>query len=281
MKEIAMKLLIVSIINAMMLAGCAEDNQTDNKNMVTASMTPTILCTPMITPTPNITSIVTENPTIAPVSTIVPTPYYEYPNDYYDVDALNNLTNYRFNSVSGVNEKKLEDFDTIEEFEKHIKTECYNKYVRLKDYVSRNRNNIDALYIHCFLYINDGYNIEGKMDVVVTDPFVIQEWIFAVLDFEIKEEESFGLKGTNCGVGTDLLYCIEVDGEIVEFFANSNMSLVYTQEYINRVPYSGDQINDRFHYNCLDYVNRQILDAVHKRYLQIYKDPINYPYILD
>lgn len=284
MKKAIAVLLAFLLMSTMLLAGCGNNENVTNTMVESAmpsiSATPTIMLTPVITPTHRTNAISQQTET--PFPTISPTPYYSYPDDHYNAEAWENLTNYRFDSVSGVNEKKAEDFETIEEFEEYMKEECYKKYIRLRDYVSLCRNSIDALYIHAFIYYDmDGHTLKGKMDVVVTDPFLIREWIYSVLEFDLKENEYFTLSGIPCGVGTNLLYCIEINGEIVEFFVNSNMDLVYTQEYLGRNPYGGDQLNDVVFYNKLDYVDRQIRDAVQERYLEIYKDPINYPYILD
>ena len=98
----------------------------------------------------------------------------------------------------------------------------------------------------------------------------------------IKENESFSSTELLNGSGTKLTYCINVNGEIIEFFEGPRMGITYTRDFIHdQYPYIGYNEQGGIAYNQLEYVNRQIVDAVNERYMEIYKNPINYPYILD
>ena len=142
---------------------------------------------------------------------------------------------------------------------------------------------IDALYVHCNVQLDDeGHTLYGNMDVVVVDPVLIRDWRWAVIGMPIKENETFSSTALLNGAGTKLTYCINVNGEIIEFFEGQRMGITYTRDFIHdQYPYVGYKKKDSSAYNELEYVNRQIVDAVNERYMEIYKNPINYPYILD
>ena len=251
----------------LLLTGCSSSSQVQKANLNDTSV-----------PTKTPDNSITETPAATPTAT----PYYTYPNSYYDENAWENLTNYKFNSVSGVDEKKREDFSTIEEYENHIKQECFNKYTKLKNYVQT--NSIDALYIHCKIeQQTDGYILYGNMDVVVIDTVLIRDWANAVISMPMEENKSFTSTEALKGTGIKLTYCIYVNGQIVEFFEGTNMGITYTRDFCHgQYSYVGTQKKDNsMAYNQLDYVNRQITKAVEERYIEIYKSPINYPYILD
>ena len=223
--------------------------------------------------------------TKTPVATPTLTPFYNYPNSYYDETAWENLTNYKFNSVSGVDEKKREDFSTTDEFNKHIKNEVLNKYNRLKNYLEQNINNIDALYVHCNLLGNNGYFTRmAKMDVIITDVELIRQWVCAVLEFPIIENEHFTSENINShtGVGSTFLYCLNIDGKIIEFFEDSSMGITYSKDVpSNEYAYYGDRTSNSDAYERLDAIENKISSAAYERFMEIYKNPINYPYILE
>ncbi len=225
----------------------------------------------------------TNTPTNMPVAT--PTPLFSYPDPFYDEEALENIGNYKFHSVSGVDEKTREDFATVEEFDAHVKAETLKKYNRLRAFVEEDWQDIDALYVHCDIdYETKGHHLVGKMDGIVTDPTLIREWTNAVKHVELIENTSFTTADTSVPKsGTTVTYCLIIDNEIVEFFSTSDLYVTYTEGTKGKYPYLAkkDTQLTKWHYNQLLYVDEQISKAFEKRFFEIYKRPINYPYILD
>ena len=280
-----MKKIICFIVffSVCFLFGCTDSDSVNPQSILaspTSSSSSTLTASPTpVSPTTGITTAKT------PVATPTPTPYYTYPNSYYDENAWEKLTNYKFNSVSGVDEKKREDFSTTDEFNKHIKNEVLNKYNRLKNYLEQNINNIDALYVHCNLLDNKGNFIrQAKMDVIITDVELIRQWACAVLEFPIIENEHFTSENINSrtGCGSTFVFCLDIDGEIIEFFEGSSMGITYSKAIPpNEYAYYGDRTNNSDAYERLYAIESKIYSAAYERFMEIYKNPINYPYILE
>ncbi len=236
---------------------------------------------PLITPLFHSTPV--PDPNSTPFATRVPSYYYySYPIPYYDEEAWENITNYKFKSVSGVDEKKREDFATVEEFDAHVKAECLKKYNRVQAYLENNWQKIDALYIHCYIYHdNEGHTISNKiMDVVVADPDIVRDWVEAFRLCEMQERENFSTEDLSTGAGTKLLFCLNIDGELVECFASGQWAVPYMQIAPFMHPFSIDPKSQPY-YDTLKDIGSRIGEAVNERILEIYKDPINYPYIYE
>ena len=94
------KIIALMLFSTILFVGCVNDSVNIKEDFPSPTLDPTA------------TAILykTDSPDKTPVATPTPSPYYSYPNPFYDQDAWQNLTNYRFNSVSGVDEKKREDF---------------------------------------------------------------------------------------------------------------------------------------------------------------------------
>ena len=94
------KIIALMLFSTILFVGCVNDSVNIKEDFPSPTLDPTA------------TAILykTDSPDKTPVAPPTPSPYYSYPNPFYDQDAWQNLTNYRFNSVSGVDEKKREDF---------------------------------------------------------------------------------------------------------------------------------------------------------------------------
>ncbi len=223
----------------------------------------------------------TNTPTNMPVAT--PTPLFSYPDPFYDEEALKNIGNYKFNSVSGVDEKTKEDFATTEEFDAHVKAETLKKHNLLRNFVGMKWQYIDALYVHCDInFEKNGVPVSGKMDGIVSDPTLIREWTDAVKSIELIENTDFTTANASASEsGTTVTYCLLLDNEIIEFFSTSDLYVTYTESTKGVYPYSvkKDTQHDRQRYNRLDYVDRQVIKAAEACFWEIYNRPKNYPYL--
>ncbi len=273
-----MKKILSLLLLLILLTGCAEATQ-EISNSPAPTVTPTN--TPLITPWFHSTPV--PDPNATPIPTRVPFyKYYNYPDSYYDKEAWENITNYKFKSVSGVDEKKREDFATVEEFDAHVKAECLKKYNRVQAYLENNWQKIDALYIHCYIFFDAyGHTISDKiMDVVVADPDIVRDWVEAFRLCEMKERENFSTEVRGTGAGTHLLFCLNIDGELVECFVSGHWAVPYMGIASFMHPFSIDSKSQPY-YDTLKDIDSRISDAVNMRIVEIYKDPINYPYFYE
>ena len=286
MKKFVSMLLLVLIL----FTACAKGG--DGEAVAPPTSTPT--STPTLTPTAIPTAIATATPYLAPTAEPTATnvlgflcpPGATYvPEFYQDIDKAHehyaNVISYTFDSAKGCEYKDRDEFSSWREYNLYVTDQILKKEEYIDCLIRENKLDKDRLFIH-FRLMDSFPLFDHKsilhMDGVVTNKEIISELLNAIVDMEYTAVDIGDRKSFFTGVGSYMIVCADVDGEIVELFSTYAMHPSYGEERFAGVTYSKDYWETTYKIND---ITDTLCDAAYKKFVEAYFSAQHYPVVFE
>ena len=248
--------------------------------------------TPTLTPTAIPTAIATATPSLAPTAEPSPTSLLEFLNppgattapflytDYENqVEHASKIVSYNFNSTKGCDYKERDEFSSWAEYSQYVTEQIMEKEKYIDSLIRENKINKDKLYIHFRLIEwHKLFNYGGfiDMDGIVTNKEIISELLNLIADMEYTTKECDEMPSD--GIGSYMIVCAEVDGEIVELYNTFSHHPSYGELRFEGIenPKECWATKERIYE-----IDTMLCDAAFAKFIEAYFSVQNYPVVFE